>query len=440
MEYDKILSETYSVCPACLKRIKAQRILAGKEVRLQKQCPEHGQFSTVIWRGEVDIEEWIGDVEPLRDGENEGCPDNCGICSSHRQGTCCTLLEVTSRCNLSCHFCFADNNKRPEPSFEQVCQWIKQLAEPGKTLLQLSGGEPTLRDDLPDIVAAAVKAGCRYVQLNTNGLRLAGDKGYVRSLAEAGLSFVFMQFDGTDDDIYSSLRGRPLLELKQQAIANCSEFNIGVTLVPTLVPGINTYNIGDIIRFAAANSPAVRGVHFQPVSYFGRIPELPGDEMRFTLDELLWQIKEQAGGMVKLEDFLPSSCDHPLCGFHGDFISLGDKLVPLTKRSPRNGIKNRECCCSTTPADRNREFVARRWKRQSSVCCETGCESESLDLESMEGFLQKVRSNGFTITAMAFQDAGNLDLERLCRCSLHVFVGGRLVPFCRYYLSDWSSI
>jgi len=44
-----------------------------------------------------------------------------------------------------------------------------------------------------------------------------------------------------------------------------------------------------------------------------------------------------------------------------------------------------------------------------------------------------------TITAMAFQDAGNIDLERLRRCSLHVFDDGRLVPFCAYYLTKLGT-
>ena len=59
-----------------------------------------------------------------------------------------------------------------------------------------------------------------------------------------------------------------------------------MTLVPVIVPGVNTEQIGDIIRFAIQRSPYVRGVHFQPVSYFGRIPELPADDDRYTLDEL----------------------------------------------------------------------------------------------------------------------------------------------------------
>lgn len=61
---------------------------------------------------------------------------------------------------------------------------------------------------------------------------------------------------------------------------------------------------------------------------------------------------------------------------------------------------------------------------------------DSLDLDY---FMNRVRTHGFTLTAMAFQDAGNLDLERLRRCSLHVFDNDRFVPFCAYYLSGWQT-
>jgi uncharacterized radical SAM superfamily Fe-S cluster-containing enzyme len=54
----------------------------------------------------------------------------------------------------------------------------------------------------------------------------------------------------------------------------------------------------------------------------------------------------------------------------------------------------------------------------------------------MDTFLTRVRSHGFTITAMAFQDAYTLDLERLRRCSLHVYREGRVIPFCAHYLTS----
>jgi len=61
------------------------------------------------------------------------------------------------------------------------------------------------------------------------------------------------------------------------------------------------------------------------------------------------------------------------------------------------------------------------------------------DLHDMEYFLKRVKTNGFTITAMAFQDAGNIDLARLQQCSLHVYENGRVVPFCSYNLTAWKK-
>lgn len=435
MVVPKIIRSTYSVCPICLSRIPAQHVEIGGNVYLQKKCARHGFFSSIIWRSKTSMNEWIGDTPKIKKTENLNCPEACGLCSDHKQETCCVLLEVTSRCNLNCNYCFADSRDKADPSLEQVQDWVRQLAVPGKTLVQLSGGEPTMRDDLPEIVKGAKQAGCRYVQLNSNGIRLAEDKEYVRKLAEAGLSFVFMQFDGTRDEINRKLRGADLLALKKQAIENCAAYNIGVTLVPTLVPGVNTGNVGELLRFAIAKSPAVRGVHFQPVSYFGRIPERPVDEVRYTLDELICDIEEQTEGQVKVKNLMPSRCDHPLCGFHGDFVVMPHGIEALSKRYASKG----DCCCGSEPvsADKNRAFVARRWERQEQSQELHSCCSEP-DIHDMDYFLKRVKSHGFTITAMAFQDAGNLDLERLRRCSLHVFDNGRFVPFCSYYLSGWD--
>jgi Predicted Fe-S oxidoreductases len=247
------------------------------------------------------------------------------------------------------------------------------------------------------------EAGCRHVQLNTNGVRLAEDEEYVRTLAEAGLSFVFLQFDGTGDDVYRALRGRDLLDVKLRAIDNCARFNLGVVLVPTLVPGINTGEIGNIIRFAVSRTPAVRGVHFQPVSHFGRIPALPSDSMRFTLDELLAAIEEQAGDLVPKNSIIPSRCNHPLCGFHADYVvTSGGRLHPLHREGG-------QCCGKIVSADQNRSFIATKWERpeppksasRNDGDGEKGC--CAADLKSFDGFLLFARRYSFTLTAMAFQ-------------------------------------
>ncbi len=68
-----------------------------------------------------------------------------------------------------------------------------------------------------------------------------------------------------------------------------------MTLVPTLVPEINVHQIGAIINYGISMSPWVRGIHFQPVSFFGRIPQMPSDRMRLTLDQLMAEIETQTG-------------------------------------------------------------------------------------------------------------------------------------------------
>ena len=422
------IRETRSVCPVCLKNLPA--VLTRQEdgrILLEKRCPEHGAFQVPVWQGKMDFDAWLLGTEALPAGSALHCPDNCGICAEHEIGTCCALLEVTRRCNLRCRYCFADGGSaEPDPDPEELRAAMRRIAEGcGKPLLQFSGGEPTLRDDLPELVRYAKEAGCSYTQVNTNGIRLAREPEYAQRLAEAGLDIVFLQFDGTDDAIYETLRGAPLLETKLEAIRVCAELRLGVTLVPTVVKGVNDGDLGNLVRLAVSLAPGVRGIHFQPVSYFGRYPGTPGAEDRYTLDMLMADISDQAG--IPVESFMPSRCDHPLCGFHANYLIEADGgLRPLS--SIAHSSHSRGC------ARDNREYVARHWRRAPEETPPADLSSE-MDFDT---FLYRLRHNSLTLSAMAFQDAMNLNLERLHRCSLHVYDEGKIKPFCAKYLSAWG--
>ncbi len=414
---------TRSVCPKCLRPLPATLIGDGI-IYLERTCPEHGFFRTKVWQGQLDFETWVSGFDPLPSGEGEHCPNNCGLCPEHEQGSCCVLLEVTQRCNLRCKFCFAQGGASTEdPSAEDMKKAILDISQKcGGPLLQLSGGEPTLRDDLPELVRYAKKVGCQYVQVNTNGIRLAQEPEYARQLRDAGLDIVFLQFDGTEESTYQQLRGKPLLETKKETIRVCGGLGLGVTLVPTVVPGVNTDNLGDILRFAIENVPSVRGIHFQPVSYFGRYPDAPGADDRYTLDQLMQDLSQQGG--LELDNFLPSKCDHPLCGFHASFlVSPQGTLRSLTSfaRSSREKGSHRD----------NREYVARNWRRHEQTV-PPGEYGEEMDFDT---FLYYIRNRNLTLSAMAFQDAGNLNIERLHRCTLHVYDKGKIKPFCARYLT-----
>ncbi len=420
------IRETRSVCPVCLRNLPAALTReADGRILLEKRCPAHGDFRVPVWQGKLDWDGWLLGTPPLSADKGLRCPGDCGICAEHEIGTCCCLLEVTRRCNLRCRFCFARGGEGDdEPGLNELRDAIRDIVRQcGSPLLQLSGGEPTLRDDLPELTRFAKEAGCSYVQLNTNGIRLAREPDYAGKLAEAGLDIVFLQFDGTRDAVYETLRGAPLLALKKEAIRVCGEKRVGVTLVPTVVKGVNDGELGAIVSFACEQAPAVRGVHFQPVSYFGRYPGAPEETDRYTLDALMADIAAQAG--VPLESFMPSRCDHPLCGFHASFlIDPGAGLRPLS--SITHSSRSRGC------ERDNREYVARHWRRAPEEPKPEGAFSDEMDFDT---FLYRLRHESLTLSAMAFQDAMNLNVERLHRCSLHVYDNGKIKPFCAKYLT-----
>ena len=459
----QILSQTESVCPECLARLPARRVQSGEDVYLEKTCPQHGAFSTIIWRGLPSFSSWARPKTPSFPQNpftesRQGCPYDCGLCPQHRQQSCCVLLEVTQRCDLHCPVCFADagHNPAPDLTLSEIAAWYERLlAAGGPFNIQLSGGEPCVRDDLPEIIRLGRSYGFTFFQLNTNGLRLAqehaphGASGakwgaaYLAELKDAGLSTVFLQFDGTDDTIYKRIRGRELLEKKMAVIQRCAELEIGVVLVPTLIPGINTADIGTILRLALAHMPAVRGVHFQPVSYFGRYDGNPSNDARMTLPEVIRAIETQSDGLISAGSLCPPGGENAQCSFHGNYVLMPDgALKALTRHKT-------ESCCSqpiqaAQGAARSREFVAGHWSSPALPQAASGINSAAdlpvLSAPSLGGwdvFLERKRTHTFCVSGMAFQDSWTLDLERLRDCYIHTASpDGRLVPFCAYNLTD----
>ena len=238
---------------------------------------------------------------------------------------------------------------------------------------------------------------------------------------------MFLQFDGTEDAIYRQIRGRGLLDSKLRAIESCARQGIGVVLVPTLIPGVNTHNIGGIVRFALEHHPAVRGVHFQPVSYFGRIPQEPRDQDRITLPEVIQAMERQTEGLVKAADLTPHN---GRCSFSGSFMKKSDGSL--------SAVADNSCCCGPERADeiarKTRTYVARQW---SGVEFPRAQVSQAPAANSWDNLIQQLKTNTFSLSGMAFQDVWNLDLERLKNCCIHVVSPeGKLIPFCAYNLTD----
>ncbi|MCB2227727.1 MAG: radical SAM protein [Desulfarculaceae bacterium] len=438
-------AEGQSLCPECLARIPARREFAGQDVYQVKQCPEHGEFRTLIWRGPPEFATWQRPKTPAPLAYSEtrvdaGCPFDCGLCPEHRQRTCTAVMDVATGCDLGCPVCYADAPaKGPEPSLELIESWYRALLKSGGGCnIQLSGGEPTTRDDLPAIVALGRELGFGFIQLNTHGLRLARDRAYGQALADAGLASVFLQFDAVDDAAYQKLRGRPLLAEKLAALDACAQLGLGVVLVPTIVPGINLDQVGPILTLAQERTPVVRAVHFQPMSRFGRYPGgLQGGE-RLTLPELMRAIDQQSEGCFPVESFRPPGCENSLCSFQGNFLLHPDGRVQALSQG-----HDPACCPRPEPAEqgalRTIARVSRNWAAPAGpLSPQAASEPAACDGPiALDDFISLARQRTLSVSAMAFQDVWNLDLERVRDCCIHqIAPDGRRVPFCLYNLTS----
>lgn len=273
---DRRLDATTSLCPTCLERVPGEYVTDDTSVYLRRGCPEHGEATRKVWDS-LDHWEWASEFEPDADFDPKG---TFTVDNDH---ACLAVVEVTSDCSLSCSYCFASSGPGgTHRSVEEVEELLRTVIDSGGPRpVQFSGGEPTVRDDLPALVERAREMGFEHVQVNTNGIALAERDGYAERLADAGATAIYLQFDGLRSETYEALREVDLAATKRAAVDACRETALSVVLVPTVVPGVNDDEMGDVVRYALANLDVVEAVNFQPVAHFGRYET---DEGRFSLD------------------------------------------------------------------------------------------------------------------------------------------------------------
>ncbi|HYA77550.1 MAG TPA: radical SAM protein [Verrucomicrobiae bacterium] len=462
----KDIKTTRSICPECLKAIDATIFEDDGKVFIKKECAEHGAFQELYWsdfdqymRAEKFRYDGEGVSNPRTEKEN-GCPYDCGICPEHKSHTALAIIDVTNRCNLTCPICFANAAAAGyvyEPTKEQITGMLENLRanKPvSATALQFSGGEPTIRKDLFDFVRKAKELGFSHVEINTNGLRLSQSVDYCRDLKEAGVSTIYLQFDGLTPEVYKFIRGVDLLDIKMKAIENLRQAGIdSIVLVVTLVKGVNDNQLGDIINFAAKNFDVVRCVNVQPVSLCGRLPQKEREKMRITIPDFMKAVEEQTNGAIKVSDFYPvptvvpvskavgalkdrrylEFTAHPHCGMATYLLIEKGKIVPITRYANVEkffGVMNK-VYETASKGNKNRakirmvssmRHVKFGFLRKYVLGVITSGDYESL------GNLQR---QAILLSSMHFMDPYNFDLERVQRCLIHYAVpDGRIIPFC----------
>lgn len=467
----QILRNTESLCPECLKVVPAQIFIdESNRVKIGKTCSEHGYFEDTYTFSDPDLYRWAEGYayegvkpENPRTETLRGCPYDCGVCPQHRSQTVLAIVDVTNRCNLRCPICFANAAAAGyvyEPTMEQIEEILKNLRATRPVpppALQFSGGEPTVRDDLPELIAMAKRLGFEHVEVNTNGIRFAGDVDYMKRCLMEGMDTVYLQFDGLDDEIYKRSRGVPLTKVKLKVLENARRIGLeSIVLVVTLVKGFNDHQLGDIVRFAMENSDVVRCVNVQPVSITGRIDRESREAMRINTTDFMKLLESQTDGLIKASDFRPvpsvipvsravgalkgkryvEFSTAPWCGVATFMIQRDDKSwLPITRLADVDRFFQ-AMLKAAEDAEKGRRFSAKMRILASLRYVKTGFIREVLwpvlrdgSYDALGGFMRRI----LMIGCMHFMDPYNFDLQRVQRCTIHYGLpDGTIRPFCSY--------
>ncbi|MFB6069945.1 MAG: tetraether lipid synthase Tes [Halanaeroarchaeum sp.] len=476
-----VVKITRSLCPGCVAEGRHDEMIVPMvvyehegEIRLAKECTDHGVVRDVYWSDAdlywraQDWQETGNHLDTAHTTPEEGvtCPTDCGLCPLHSSHTGLGNVTVTNRCDLSCWYCFFyahEDDPIYEPTINEIREMAERMAaeEPiGNNAIQITGGEPTIREDIVEVVET-VSDVVEHVQLNTHSGRLAGDVDLAKRLREAGVDTIYTSFDGVDPDV----NAKNFWEMPE-AIRTYREAGLATVLVPTLIGGHNLDQVGDIVRFAAANSETVRGVNFQPVSLVGRMPDHERRKQRVTIPDAIHAIEEKTDGQITADAWYPipsvlpisefaetwngaplyELSNHFACGMATYVYLDGDDIVPITDfldvgpflQGIREIAEDFDAPLSTM--DKARVGARLAWELYQSI--DRGAEPddvhigrwllEGLTAGTYEGLVE-FHEHSLFLGMMHFMDLYNYDVDRVRRCDIHYAMpDGRVVPFCAY--------
>lgn len=240
-------SKTRSLCPECLREIAAQIVERDDKIYLEKKCEKHGIFEVVL---EKDVSLYKKLMHYSRTEQNEFTS---------------LFLPLSEDCDLECSICCFPNGAGSHTTKE-----LKKAISAFKGKIRLSGGEPTLRKDIIDILLYLKEKNKPYV-LITNGLRLAED-AFLKELIAAGLQQVAISINGFKKSYYQQIHGADLLARKMKALANLKKYRVSTVLSTMLVKDINDQreNIREIYSYCIKNNDFIKEWRLRPAVLSGR--------------------------------------------------------------------------------------------------------------------------------------------------------------------------
>src|SRR5205814_1802252 len=281
--------------------------------------------------------------------------------------------------------------------------------------VQFSGGEPTLSPYFLDAVTYSRKVGYNSVQAASNGIEFAKSEEFCRQAAEAGLRYVYLQFDGIGNAANSHRKVGNLFDVKLKAIHNLHNAGVEIVPVTTIVNGINNEQVGRIIQFALDNPKTISFLSFQPVSFTGRDEEV-------TVPAFL-KMEQFAKDVARIND-----------AGRGRFLSVLGMALALTRNyDPFKSPTHFKMKDLLQKFDKSFGASKNADKKYGSVKGERTLE----DIEKR----RKDRWNFLFVAGMWFQDLFNYDFRRTEQCIIPYATQEGEISFCAYNTGvGWRNI
>ena len=178
-------------------------------------------------------------------------------------------ISITDRCNERCLYCMPEGYKgwaqRPDHlTAEEILRLVRVAASLGFRKFRLTGGEPLVRADVPEIVRGmAAIPGVEAIGLSTNGTRLAT---LAQPLREAGVRSVNISLDALDPALYRRITGGDVATVLAGIRAAVTAGFERVKLNTVLLRGLNEGELWPLILFAAEHGLPLRFIELMPVS------------------------------------------------------------------------------------------------------------------------------------------------------------------------------
>ncbi|MEN9353889.1 MAG: hypothetical protein RL318_1214 [Fibrobacterota bacterium] len=444
-----VVGTTLAWCGPCGRTEPARIVARTSGVTMERLCPIHGAASTPLsrdpdWymRRAVGGREIETPVAPKP--SKHGCPKDCGPCEWHSSSIQLPVFSITNDCNLDCPICFTYN--RPDCKYYKPLEDCLKIVDevlkrrPDVQLVNMTGGEPTLHPNLPEIVKAIRARGIPRVTVNTNGMRLASDPKFAQAIKESGAHLV-LSLDTFDPKRSHLIHGADIVAKKRKALAVLEELDIPTTILTVAIAGVNDDEIPGIVAewFPKA---FVRSMTIQNMTWTGANGSKFEPRRHITIDEVEGLVAQAPG--FSRDDFFPLASYHPLCYSVAYYVVHEGRIRSLSRFLERQELSDltRSRYFLEADADFLRAFLAglaRVWSEDSDP---DFLRTVKRQVQSMQdphlpvGERQRISEQFVKMLYIhPHMDEDNFDVDRVSRCGDVVpDEDGRMIPACSYNL------